>query len=158
MADLYNRTSSKLGGVFSADGASITFSGVINSSGDAGGVGLLSQNMNVQYRQMITQLYEIGSQDTFLVAGRTQGSFQMSRILGPRPVLPAFYKQFGDVCQADRNMLGFSVASGCGTTAAAKMSFKIRNIVLENVALSVNAGDMMISDQLSARFIGLDVA
>jgi hypothetical protein len=158
VADLFNRTSSNLGGTFSADGASITFSGLITSTGDTGGVGLLSQNMSVQYRQNISKLYEIGSLDTFLVAGRTDGGLNMARILGPRKVVPGFYQQFGDVCQAATNNLGFSVASGCGTTSASKLSFKIRNIALNNVGLSVSAADMMISDQLSATFIGMDVA
>ena len=48
------------------------------------GVGLvgLAQNVNINYGQQLQPSYELGSFDSWMVSGRTQGNVTMARIVG----------------------------------------------------------------------------
>lgn len=165
MADLFDRAGNDLGGTFASDGAKIVFSG--GGTGLGGGVGLLCQQLQVQYQQQITRLYEIGSNYTFLVAGRTQGSLSVARILGPRTVQMAFYGTYGNVCNAATNNLGILLETGCpkGTSGnpglvggLGKLALNIKNVVLTSLGLTLTAQDMIINEALQAMFVSLDAS
>ena len=168
--DIYGRTGTDFGGSFAADAAAIVFSGGSGGAGGdltgAGGVGLLTQQLQVSYQQQISRLYEIGSNFTFLVMGRSQGQFSVARILGPRPVQTAFYSKFGNVCNAATNIISLQMATGCQTSGSGggvvgglgQLSYLLRNCVLISIALSVAAMDMIINEQLQGMFISLDSA
>jgi hypothetical protein len=163
--DIFNRSGETFGGSFAADGATVVFatggSGSGSLVGASGGVGLLAQQIQVGYQQQIMRFYEIGSQYTFLVAGRAQGQFSMGQILGPRPVQTAFYSNYGDVCNAANNNLNFSVSAGCNGNSASttgSLNFSIVNVVLTSIALTVAAQDMVINQQVAAMFVALNAA
>jgi len=149
--DVYSRQVT-FGGAFSADGARITFAGF--------GAGLLVQTLSYQYQQAISRLYEVGSADIYLVAGRTQGQVSMARVLGPKKILPAFYRKFGDVCLAGENNMKFSARTGCaggGNDAGALQQINIKHIVITSMGGSVNANDMIINEQLSMMFLFMQI-
>ena len=100
--DVYSREV-QFGGAFSADGARITF-------GDAFQCGMLVQNIQYQYQQNISRLYEVGCPDVYLVAGRTSGQVSIARIIGPKKLAAAFYTKFGNVCNAGENDILFSAS------------------------------------------------
>jgi hypothetical protein len=136
------------GGTFAADGARITFADF--------GAGLLVQNLSYQYQQNISRMYEVGSTDIYLVAGRTQGQVSMARVLGPKKILPAFYRKFGDVCLAGENNMKFSARTGCGgggAEAGGLQQIDINHIVISQMGGSVNANDMIINETLSMMFL-----
>jgi hypothetical protein len=166
MADIYNRAGNDFGGSFAADAAKVVFAG--GSGGDlvgaSGGVGLLTQQVQVSYSQQITRLYEIGSNFTFLVAGRTQGQIGLGRVLGPRAVQTAFYSKYGNVCNAPTNNLSLLLETGCPTGANSgvvgglgKLAFLVKNVVLVSIGLTVASQDMIINEQVQALFISLDL-
>lgn len=158
MADIFNRGGNDLKGTFSADGARVIFSG--GGTPLAGGVGLLTQNIQGNYSQQVTRLYEVGSDGTFLVAGRTQGQVGMGRIMGPRPVQAAFYKNYGDVCNAPNNNLSLELTTGCqkpGQGGTGKYNVDLKSVVITTIGFSVAAADMMINEQLQALFISMDL-
>jgi len=170
VADLFDRAGQAFGGSFASDAAKVIFSGAGEllggaSSSGAGGVGLLTQNLQVGYNQQVTRLYEIGTNLTFLVAGRTQGQLSMGRVLGPRPVSTAFYQKYGNVCYAATNNLLVYAQTGCPQGPAsgndgglAEINFGVKNVVLTSISLTVAAMDMIINEQLSAMFVSLELS
>ena len=165
MADIFDRAGQQFGGSFAADAARVTFAGAGDfiGQGGAGGVGLLVQNLQVSYQQQVTRLYEIGTNNTFLVAGRTAGQFGMGRVLGPRPVQKGFYSKYGNVCNAATNNLAFECQTGCPAGAGAgnggglaDLVFNIKNVVLTSINLTAAAQDMIINEQLAAMFISFE--
>jgi hypothetical protein len=166
MADVFNRAGNTLGGTFSVDAAQIVFSGGGTAGaapGLSGGVGLLSQNAQFSYQQQVTRLYEIGSNYTFLIAGRAQGSLALGRVLGPRPVQTQFYQNYGDVCNAANNNLAILMSAGCTTAAqgvgqgTGTLAFNVKNVVIVSIGINVAAQDMIVNEQLQAMFVALEV-
>jgi hypothetical protein len=153
--DLYSREV-QYGGSFSADGARITF-------GDNFDCGLLVQNINWQYQQNITRLYEVGCPNIYLVGGRTQGQAGVNRVIGPKKLAAAFYTKFGDVCCAGKNFIRMSAITGCssqqcGTSfQAGKQQILMSHCVLQTIGGSVDANNMIINEQLSLMFLWLQL-
>jgi hypothetical protein len=157
--DVFSRGGHDFKGSFAADSAKVVFAG----GGDlqAGGVGLLTQNLSVNYTQQITRLYEIGSQNTYYVGGRTQGQATLGRVFGPRALQLGFYQKFGDVCKAADNTINFSLEAGCASGAQAdyaKAGFTIHNAVITSMGFTVQAQDMIINEQVQLMFVALSYA
>jgi hypothetical protein len=150
--DIFGRLPLEFGGAFSADAAVCTFGGIAG-----GGVGLLTQQLNFQYQQQITRLYEVGSRKTFYVAGRSQGMASAARVLGPRPVSLAFYAAYGNVCNAALNTIVFQIATGCAQPAdsGAGIVLALIGVVIVSVGFSVAAENMIVNEQLSMMFVAL---
>lgn len=166
MPDIFNRAGSDFGGSFAADDAKIVFSGPGGTTiGQSGGVGLLTQNLSFNYAQQVTRLYEVGSNYSFYVAGRAQGNMGLGRVLGPRAVQTAFYRNYGDVCNAANNNINLLMASGCATNSnggvignLGQIAFLIKSLILTSIAITVGAQDMVVSEQLGAMFMSLELA
>lgn len=157
MADIFSRANQNFQGSFASDAAQVAFAG--NGSGQVFGVGLLTQNLSINYTQSITKLYEIGTNYTYLVAGRTQGQLSMGRVLGPRPVAAAFYTTYGNVCNAATNNLNFSAQAGCNSQSSTggALTFGVQNAVIVSIGLSVGAQDMVINEQLAMTYVSLEL-
>ena len=157
MADLFGRFADAYGGAFSADAAKITFAADPGVLGTTGGVGMLTQNLVFNYQQQINRIYEIGTNLSFYVAGRTQGNLTVGRVLGPRPIAIAFYKKYGNVCQAATNHLDIQMSAGCTAIGSYSQNynFSMKYCVIVSIGVSVNAQDMMISEQLQLMFASL---
>lgn len=155
MADIYGRTADQFGGAFAADAAVITFGSLA-----AGGVGLLVQSASFMYTQQVTRIYEIGSNLSFYVGGRTQGQASVQRVLGPRMIVAGFYTQFGNVCNAGQNQLSITLGSSClptdptlgGLDLLGYIDLVAMFCVITSIGVSVNAGDMIVNESLSLMF------
>lgn len=171
MPEIFNRVPLSFGGSFSADGASMYF-GDVNNSGalssltqtfPLGGPGLLTQNINVQYAQPINRIYEIGTNFTYFVAGRTQGNMSIGRIIGPAQLAIGFYAVYGDVCAGPTRSILFAGAAGCGEDTVTSIdnfatngfAFLIVGPLLQSIGLSVAAQDMVINEQVQMMFVSL---
>ncbi len=157
--DIFNRGGHDYKGSFAADSAKVTFA--TGGSSQAGGVGLLTQNLSVNYTQQVTRIYEIGSQATFYVGGRTQGQATLGRIFGPRKIQTAFYHKYGDVCQAADNTINFELEAGCAGGPGvefAKTGFTIHNAVITSMGFTVQAQDMIINEQVQLMFVAMSYA
>lgn len=137
------------GGAFSADAARITFADF--------GAGLLVQNLNYQYQQAVSRIYEVGSSDIYLVAGRTQGTVAMNRVVGPKKILPEFYTQYGDVCNAGNNNVKFAASTGCGGAISTRQVIDIRHAIITALGGAVNSNDMIINESLTMMFLYLQI-
>lgn len=151
--DLYGQTEPVFGGAFSADAALLTFAGVT-------GVGLITQQLNWSYQQAVTRIYEVGTNFQYYIVGRAQGTVSMNRVLGPRPLAFQFYTTYGNACNAASNTINVSMQQGCisaqDPTAAATLStMSMLGVLLQNVGFSVQAEQMLISEQAQAMFISM---
>jgi hypothetical protein len=160
--DIFGREST-LGGAIASDAAKIVFAGggdsIVGGVSASGGVGLLTQNLQISYQQQVTRIYEVGSNFTFLVAGRAQGTLGLGRVLGPRAVQTQFYRNYGNVCNASNNNLALELAAGCHVSQPGdlgKISLVIRNVVLISIGFNVGSQDMVIGEQLQGLFVALD--
>lgn len=176
MPDVFSRSNDSYKGSFAADGAAITFPqfGMVGNAGigglaaaggagalaaQPGGAGLLVQNINLQYSQVITKVYELGTNNIYYIGGRTQGGMGMSRIIGPRPIQVSFYTKFGDICDAATNNIDISVRTGCPTTdgqsagsTTQQSTWSAKFCVIQSLGMGVAAMDMVINEQLQLMF------
>jgi hypothetical protein len=158
--DIFGRRALEFGGAFAADSACINLN--LNCEDEDGNelvsAGLLTQQLGIQYQQPITRLYEVGTQKTYYVAGRPQGSANLARILGPGTVMAALYECLGDVCKADKNDLCFCIESNCIGNVQQDfnaMAICLKNVVLQSLGFSIQAQDMIINEQMSLFFTAL---
>jgi len=151
MADVYTKAEVDFGGAMTAEkGIVVQF-------------GVLLQNIQLQYSQNVTRLYELGKAGgktkVYYVSGRSQGQATLAHVIGPGDQVKQFYEKYGDVCQADVNSLDLDVEPN---TCAAKggpsiKSWKCKYCVLINVGMSVAAQDFVINTQGTVMFSGLEV-
>jgi hypothetical protein len=165
MADIFANTNLSFGGAFSAARGIISM-GTLN--------GILMQNLNINYQQNITRIYELGNlgalMNVYYIGGRSSGTASVAHILGPNVQLAAFYSQFSDVCQANNNSLQIGLGGGTcsfsGATTAlpapaalgatpASFSYTAQYCVLMSVGLAVSANDIVINSQSQIMFSNL---
>lgn len=145
--DILNRQV-EFGGAFSADGVKLIF-------GSIAGAGFLVQQMGISYRVQTSRVHEIGSNRVYIVAGRTQGSASLSRLIGPKPFALEFYQKFSDICQLPNNNIGVLMgAESCGNGANTHLT--LRHCFIEGLNLNVNAGDFLFNEQSTMSFISLE--
>jgi hypothetical protein len=155
MADVYSRASQNLADIIPVDAAKIAFSA---GGGNSFGVGMLTQNVQINYQQMINRLYEIGTNNTYFVGGRTQGQIAIGRVIGPRAVQVAFYTKYGNMCNAQTNNINLTTSGGCAGAASQGSKFSMKFCVITNLGVSVGAQDMMVNEQLQMLYVSLEVA
>lgn len=131
-------------GGFRADQLRLTFAG-LNVAG------FMVQNVNFQYTQQITMLYEIGSQNVYYVGGRAQGTATLARVLGPAPLGAQFIRNFNDLCRPQD--MNFNASSGC---RGGGPNYTLQDAVLTTLAVNVTSQEVVINEQLQFIFINLD--
>jgi hypothetical protein len=147
--DMFSNTVT-YGGSFSADGASIQFD-------KTGYTGLLVQNLQGQYMQNVTRLYDVTSTDVVLVSGRTQGQGGMSRVMGPSALAAAFFERYGNVCYADANSLTVTADADCsGGGQTDTIELVMSGVVINSYGFSVAAQDMVMNEQLGFVFLWME--
>ena len=156
--DIFGRQALAFGGAFAADSAQIRLN--LGCGESPGVTGLLTQQIGIQYSQPITRLYEIGTQYTYYVAGRPQGSANVARVLGPGSVMSELYACLGDVCNADQNDLCLCFQANCLGEGGASPQFTamqvgLKNVVLQSLGFSIQAQDMIINEQMSLFFTSM---
>lgn len=132
-------------GSFKADLLKVNFNGITG--------GMLIQNMQFNFSQQVSMLFEIGSEKVYFVGGRAQGTASVSRIVGPGKAILAFFQGYGDICKPKD--IDFTAEGGCGE-AKGGIRYKLKSAVLTSVGASVDAQQIVISEQLQFMFVDLD--
>ena len=152
MAAVFSRNQYKLEDSFSADSAILTFTGGVEPA--------LVQNINFNYSQNVTRLYEVGGpgaglkQRTYYVGGRTQGQAGIARVIGPKTSMAAFYRTYGDVCAAKRNAIEIAFQAGCD--GGQNGAYTLAGAVITNIGFAVQAMDMVFNESSALQFVDLD--
>lgn len=139
----------KFAGGFRADKLGMSIQGVGNVRG------LLIQNVQFSFTQQVTLLYEIGSNNVYYVGGRAQGTATIARILGPAQAQCALLTGFGDLCEPKN--IRFKANSGCESSPGQGCIYTLKKAVMTTIALSVNANDIVINENIQLIFLDLDV-
>jgi hypothetical protein len=77
----------------------------------------------------------------FVTSGRRQVSARLPRLVGPKEVMWAFLKRYGDVCKAADNHLTISTRDGVDLVT-------LRHVVLSQIGLAAAAGDLAVLDDV----------
>lgn len=157
MPEIFSRSQQVFAGAFPVDGARVSFSG---QDGNILGVGLLTQNLTYSYQQPITVLYELGSNNGYMVAGRARGNAGMARVLGPRPLLKNFYVQYGNVCNAASNHLALQLSAAACTNGPGTISATLgmNYAVITSVGGSITSENSLFSENVAVTFLTLDLS
>ncbi len=177
--EIFTRTATTLAGVFSADTLSLSFSDGVPTA--------LVQNLQASYMQNVTRLYEVGNvngrANVYYVGGRSQGTLNVGRVIGPSVLMSAYYRKFGNVCNARTNSMRFglgqvdcsqggtagaaalvrpgALGAALGGAAAAAASatsavYLCKFCVITQVGISVAAADTIINESSSLMFSGME--
>lgn len=118
--------------------------------------GMLLQNIQFNYTQQITLLYEIGGEEdkanVYYVGGRAQGTMTIARIIGPAQAQLDLITDYGDICEPKD--ISFDASGSCKGGSGIK--YTIHDAVLTTVGVSVAAQDIVIHEQLQFMFINLE--
>jgi len=162
--DIFSRDN-RIGGVISPDGAKLIFSAGpdVLAGGDPGGTGLTTQGIDLGYQQSFNQVYSLGTNEKFFIAGRSQGQFGAARILGPRPVSIGFYRKYGNICNMPTNDVALMISSGCGAGntligGSGQMSFNLSGVFVNALQFSAQSENNVLNERLQSAFASLDLA
>lgn len=115
---------------------------------------MLAQNVRIEYRQNISRLWEVGSAKTFFVAGRTEGTMTVGRIIGGKGISTQFIKEYGDVCTSGKHIT-LTLKTGC-SDAKDIGKLTASNTLITSLAYAINARELMITEDLSMMFSRLE--
>lgn len=152
--DIFSRQVKSPSGAFSIDTAEITFDGIEK--------GLLVQNVQMQYQQQVTLVYDLTSpSDVYFVAGRSQGTMSLGKVVGPGGTVKAFYQLYGNVCQVEKSFT-MTGLGGCSDAEAVfdpvQETFKIHSPIVTSVGFSMTVDNALISEQAQLIFASLEIA
>lgn len=152
--DVFGRLENKHTGSFTADQC------ILNLGNTELGI---VQNGSFQYGQSVNRIYGIGKDvadkviPVFYVAGRSQGTLSIGRIIGPGSNnLCDTYKSFGNVCNPQSLSVSFGdVACKPGSTRPAnnaKITYNLTGCLLTNMGVSLAAQDMIVNENMQFMF------
>lgn len=152
--DLFSHTVD-FGGAIAADGVDVTFASTHNADLSGGVSGLYVQQMQWQYAQQISRVYDVTSPLVALVSGRTQGGGSMSHVLGPAALTAEFFSTFGNVCYADGNTLTITGTAACGGVDEAEIEVQMHGLVISTYSGGISAQDMLLTNAIQFIFTHL---
>lgn len=183
--DVFGRQDQVLRGGLSSDAMFMSWPELAAVAGN-GGVGMLVQNLGLNYSQPIRRIFEIGpgiipvgnggflpgnvcdtpsppaacanrTQPTYYIIGRPEGQFQMGRFVGPQVIGECFIRTYGSACAP--NIISLSGKAGCvaNDPTAKTMTWILSGVVINNLSMNVTAQEMVIQEGLSAMFAGLNL-
>ena len=153
MPDLFTRTEVDFGGAMHGQfGIMSRVAGVE--------IGILLQNIQLQYSQQVTRIYELGTTGrktrVFYISGRAQGQLTAAHVIGPGVALRAYYNRFGDVCNAGNNNVDINLGPNVCPTGTGRLAYKMKYCVLVQIGMSTQAQDFVISENSQLIFSGLE--
>jgi hypothetical protein len=188
--DVFGRQDQVLRGGLSSDAMFMSWPELAAVAGN-GGVGMLVQNLALNYSQPIRRIFEIGpgvvpngavvngnpvfvpatgcdgptpseacqyrTQPTYYIIGRPEGQFQMGRFVGPQVIGECFIRRYGSACAP--NVITLSGRAGCRADDpnSKLMTWLLNGVVINNLSMNVTAQEMVIQENLSAMFAGLNL-
>jgi hypothetical protein len=148
-----------MGESFSADDAVMSFSGGKDLQADTP---LILQQFQAQYQQPVNMLFDLSSARVHMVRGRSSGQGSMAQIYGPAKLQLAFLKTYGNVCNIKQNMLNIAIMNSCGqtesgegVTMSVKSTITLSHVLVNSIAFSGSADNMLINQQVGFMFTSL---
>ena len=175
MAGIYERQQTAFAGAFASDQAALAITG---PAGIRAALGIVQQ-AQVQFAQRVARIYDVsnggnygGAQGAivpvFYVGGRTEGNFNLQRVLGPQSgAVCEFYRLLGNICSPQD--LAFEFAGGCsssntspavlndrvGIVARQSVKYSLEDCLMTNVQAAVTANDMIVNETVTGMFANM---
>lgn len=143
--DIFHRNQQAVGGVFTTDKAVATI-----ASGAGSWVAALVQNVNADYNQNYSELYELGSNQVYRVLGRPQGRMTIGRIIGKAGTSSVEDALFS-ACNTGGTLTIQANANLCAAQAGG-VTFVASGIFVISYGISLAVQDQMIREQLVLAF------
>jgi hypothetical protein len=157
MSDVFNNQT-KYGGSFRANELAMTFS--LGQGADIG-VGLMIQQLQGQYQQSVTRIWEISADNrSYYVIGRAEGQASVGRIRGPFELKDAFLDTYGNACKVATNVINIGgVKSGCdaqgNTRTNSNIHYRLEHVILTGMGFGVGAENMVMNESQNLYFAAL---
>lgn len=129
---------------FRADNLKVTFGG-------SSVAGFIVQNIQAQYAQQVSTVYELGSSNLYYVGGRAQGNATLSHLVGPTQLSGLFIKKYNDLCNPEDIQLDAS--AGC---EAGGSNYTLQDAVLLSLQVATESQQPVVTQTLSFMFANMD--
>lgn len=146
MADIFNRTIG-FAGAFKPEDTLITLSGVLQDL-------TLVRNLNLTYEQQLSRIWDLKDAKVFVVAGHTNGTWTIGRVVGPAGGGDIFGK---DVCNPGTITIG-GQSGFCkpgGGRIGSQATYTLEKCILSQLTASVTSDDMILNEGLGGIFLSL---
>ena len=143
--DIFNRNQQAVGGVFTTDKAVATI-----ASGAGSWVAALVQNVNADYNQNYSELYELGSNNIYRVLGRPQGRMTIQRIVG-RAGTSSVEDALFDACNTGGTMTIQANADLCASQAGG-LTLAFNGIFVISYGVGIAVADQLVRENLVLAF------
>lgn len=142
--------SGKIGGVF--NGVDVKLS--LGNATGAGLKGALVQQIQISYRRQVNRLYELGSDDTYYILGRTEGTAQLSNIVGPSEAVNGIIDSLSDACNVSKNVLKLDATPDiCAADGKPSgVNFSMEGCILTDISVTISVQDFTIAQQANIMF------
>ena len=154
MAEDVFRSKGAVGGVYKGTLVALTLGGA-----DLAAKGSLVQSINITYNRNVNRIWELGSQDTYYILGHTEGTAQLSRIIGRADT--DILDKLADACTSVNQVISMSAAgpaaAGEAPCPGGEIDFDITisGPVLISRSFSISADNFLITEGASLMFSSL---
>lgn len=151
---IFTRAENKLNAVFALDSVIAAFSAGIPAA--------LLQAVRGQTSAPLRTFYEINTPGNvggmYYAVTRPNSSLSLSRMMGPKNLMAAFFAKFGNACAAKSNTMRFqATTSDCSDNLEnTPAGFEASGCVLENYGFVLQAEQSLISEDFSLRATKLE--
>lgn len=118
----------------------------------------LIQSFAFNYASDVSQIFEIGSENTYTLPARSRGQFQIGRIVGRKnitEVLGDFETGVWSSNNCDEvTSITFTITNNCDTDAGS-LGYDLSGVVINNYGISSNANQLVIQENVSGIFTSL---
>ena len=133
-------------GGFKGEDAAVTFS-------PGGEAGSLVRNIQLQFGQQISRIWDLTTGHVFLIAGRPEGNASLAKVAGPGSGLAAFTQW--TVC--DRGSITINGEGGFCADIQQSGNWNLKDCVLTGIAASASAEDMILNEGITVAFMDMTV-
>ena len=119
-------------------------------------VGAIVQQAQWSVERTVNMLYEIGTQNVYLVGDRRRGQAQFQRVVAGSRDFKQMVAAYGNLCNANTNTLGLSAgATNCGG-GGGTVAYNLLGVTLQSLGASVTANDIVVTESMGFMFIDME--
>jgi len=131
----YKRNKETLGQLATSDASLLTIKDEIS----------LAQSVDIQYRQIVKPIFEVGTANMYYVAGHAEGTLSASKLVGDSPLTAFKGQSCGKIDTASFNAKG-----QCDFGGGGKVS--ITGAIIEQVGVNATAQALEMTESVQIRF------
>jgi hypothetical protein len=152
-SDLFSNATDAFAGSLHADAALASW-GTIRP----GGSKLLIAQLDVNWRQHVLHLYEIGSAIHYLIAGRVQGQWALARAMARRDIGRQFDATYAGGPSETTPRLCCTLSDRAGNVTVGPATWELARVQLLAMGVLLESGEISLRGQVAGQYAGLSIA